>query len=135
MMKAYFKENLIICNMCWTHRSHLRWGGGGGGVNECGTLFQKLPLHKHPYLAITIYSLLIHFIYNQLNVNIHQQNISLISHHHKEHKEHKMYVKFYFYYELQSLGYHQQLNRVQLCKSTSSIMKDSTYTTQHKLRR
>jgi hypothetical protein len=45
-------------------------------------------------------------------VNIHQQHISLISHHHKEQKEHKMYVQFSFYYRLQSLGYQQQLNRV-----------------------
>jgi hypothetical protein len=39
-----------------------------------------------------------------------------------------MYVQFSFYYGLQSLGYQQQLNRVQLYKSTSSIMKHSAYT-------
>jgi hypothetical protein len=43
---------------------------------------------------------------------MHQQHILSISHHHKEHNEHKMYVQFYLYYELQSLGYQQQLNRV-----------------------
>jgi hypothetical protein len=40
-----------------------------------------------------------------------------------------MYVQFYFYYGLQSLGHQQQLNRVQLYKSTNSIMQDSTYAT------
>jgi hypothetical protein len=45
-----------------------------------------------------------------------------------------MYVQFYFYYGLQSLGYQQQLNKVQLYKSTDSVMQDSTYTTQHQLR-
>jgi hypothetical protein len=45
-------------------------------------------------------------------VNIYQQHISSIIHHHQEHKEHKMYVQFSFYYELQSLAYQQQLNRV-----------------------
>ena len=45
-------------------------------------------------------------------MNIDQQHISSISHHHKEKKEHKMYVQFSFYYGLQSLGYQQQLNRV-----------------------
>ena len=46
-----------------------------------------------------------------------------------------MYVQFSFYYRLQSLGYQQQLNRVQLYKSTNSTMQDSTYTTQHQLKR
>jgi hypothetical protein len=46
-----------------------------------------------------------------------------------------MYVQFFFYYGLQSLGHKQQLNRVQLYKSTNSTMQDSTYTTQHQLRR
>ena len=43
-----------------------------------------------------------------------------------EHKEHNMYVQFLFYYGLQSLGvYQQQMNIVQLYKSTGSIMQDS----------
>jgi hypothetical protein len=45
-----------------------------------------------------------------------------------------MDVQFSFYYELQSLGYHQQLNRVQLYKSTSSIMQDSSLHPQNQLR-
>jgi hypothetical protein len=59
--------------------------------------FPKLPsLHKTPWLTFNIYSLPIVVIYNQLDVNIYQQHISSICHHHKEHKQHTMYVQFFF---------------------------------------
>ena len=51
------------------------------GVNECGDLFPKTSLlQKTHQLAITINSLLIVFIYNQLNFNTYQQHISAIYH-------------------------------------------------------
>jgi hypothetical protein len=56
-----------------------------GAVNQCRDIFQT-SLHKDYYLAITNYSKLINVIYNQLYVNIYQQHISSISHHHKEQK-------------------------------------------------
>jgi hypothetical protein len=42
------------------------------GVHECVDFSQTFPFHTTPWLAITIYSLLIVVISNQLNVNIHQ---------------------------------------------------------------
>jgi hypothetical protein len=94
-----------------------------------GLFFPKLPSYtKTHQLTFNIYSLLIAVIYNQLDVNIYQQHISSTHIINKSSPQGTQRTQdvctIFFLLRTTILGvFQQQLNRVQLYKSTSSIMK------------
>jgi hypothetical protein len=93
-----------------------------------GLFFPKLPsCTKTHQLAFNIYSLPIVVIYNQLDVGTYQQHISAIYHQQviiiMDTKNTRCMYNFLFITDYNPWVYQQQLNRVQLYKSTSSICK------------
>ena len=93
-----------------------------------GLFFPKLPSCTKTYqLAFNIYSLPIVFIYNQLDVITYQQHISTIYHQQvitTMNTKNTRCMYNFFLLRTTILGvYQQQLNRVQLYKSTISICK------------
>ena len=94
-----------------------------------GLFFPKLPsCTKTHQLAFNIYSLPIVFIYNQLYVSTYQQHISAIYHQQVITTMNTKNTRCMYNFLLLRttiLGvYQQQLNRVQIYKSTSSIWKN-----------
>ena len=93
-----------------------------------GLFFPKLPsCTKTHQLTFNIYSLLTAVIYNQLDVNIYKNLISTIYHQQviiiMDTKNTICMYNFLFIMDYNPCVYQQQLNRVQLYKSTSSICK------------
>jgi hypothetical protein len=93
-----------------------------------GLFFPKLPsCTKTHQLAFNIYSLPIVVIYNQLDVSTYQQHISAIYHQQvitTMNTKNTRCMYNFFLLRTTILGvYQQQLNRVQLYKSTISICK------------
>ena len=94
-----------------------------------GIFLPKLPSYtKTPYLTCTIYSLPIAVIYNHLDENIYQQYITIKSSLQGTQRTQDVCTILIFIMDNNLRVYRQQLNRVQLYKSISSIMQDSTYT-------
>ena len=110
-------------NFCWTHLPLLE-----GGWLSVGLFFSKIPsCTKTHQLAFNIYSLPIAVIYNQLDVSTYQQHIST-SHHQQviitmDTKNTRCMYNFLFITDYNPWVYQQQLNGVQLYKSTNSICK------------
>ena len=93
-----------------------------------GLFFPKLPsCTKTHQLAFNIFSLPIVVIYNQLDVGTYQQHISTIYHQQviiiMDTKNTRCMYSFLFITDYNPWVYQQQLNRVQLYQSTSSIWK------------
>jgi hypothetical protein len=93
-----------------------------------GLFFPKLSsCTKNHQLAFNIYSLPIVVIYNQLDVSTYQQHISAIYHQQvitTMNTKNTRCMYNFFLLRTMILGvYQQQLNRVQIYKSTSSICK------------
>jgi hypothetical protein len=105
-----------------------------------GLIFPKLPsCTKTHQLAFNIYSLPIVVIYNQLDVGTYQQHISAIYHQKviikMNTKNTRRMCNFLFITDYNPWVYQQQLNRVQLYKSTSSICKTQlTFSTPTEMR-
>jgi hypothetical protein len=93
-----------------------------------GLFFPKLPsCTKTHQLSFNIYSLPIAVIYNQLDESTYQQHISAIYHQQviitMNTKNTRCMYNFLFITDYIPWVYQQQLNRVQLYKSTNSISK------------
>jgi hypothetical protein len=81
-----------------------------GGVNECGDVFPKTSLlHKKSLVNIQHFLITIVFIYNKLDVNTYQKNISASYHQQiistRNEKNTRCMYNFSFYYGLQFGGF------------------------------